>query len=113
MENYRDRYLTDLDNFPGGCLFVTFSVELDDQRPHLAKEVDKGFTGLKRMIREFLDNGKAMGELNTTIGTDMMSEMIFAGMIGASVIYGTNKSADSLNKVINSLIHMVKHLKPD
>ncbi len=49
MENYRDHYLKDSMNFPGGCIFITFSVELDNQRPHLAKEVNKGFVGLKKM----------------------------------------------------------------
>ena len=50
LENYRDRYLNDDINFPGGCIFVTFSVELDDQRPHLMQEVNKGFVGLKNML---------------------------------------------------------------
>ena len=42
LENYRDRYLKDTKNFPGGCIFVTLSVELDDQSPHLSKELNKG-----------------------------------------------------------------------
>ncbi len=30
LKNYRDNYLKDSDNIPGGCVFVTLSVELDD-----------------------------------------------------------------------------------
>jgi AcrR family transcriptional regulator len=49
LENYRDQYLKDAENFPGGCIFITLSVELNDQRPQLSKEIDKGFIGLKNM----------------------------------------------------------------
>ena len=39
--------------------------------------------------------------------------VIFAGMLGASVIYGTEKSVDSLDKSINSLIEYIEKLSPD
>ncbi len=104
LENYRSRYLKDYDNFPGGCVFVTFSVELDDQRPDLMQEVAKGFVGLKRMLKNLLEEGKAQGELRPDVNTDRATELIFSGMIGASVLFGVEKSNDSLNKSINSLI---------
>ncbi|HON96290.1 MAG TPA: helix-turn-helix domain-containing protein, partial [Deltaproteobacteria bacterium] len=28
LENYRDRYLADSHNFPGGCIFVNLAIEL-------------------------------------------------------------------------------------
>jgi AcrR family transcriptional regulator len=104
LENYRDRYLKDDFNFPGGCIFVTFSVELDDQKPHLMEEVAKGFVGLKRMLKNLLEEGKACGELPVEVNTDRATEMIFSGMIGSSVLFGVDKSKDSLNRSINSLI---------
>jgi TetR/AcrR family transcriptional repressor of nem operon len=112
LENYRDRYLKDDNNFPGGCIFVTFSVELDDQYPHLCKEVNKGFVGLKIMLKRLLDEGKGKGELNSDASTSAITEMLFAGMLGASVIYGVNKSTDSLDNSINTLIHYLEKLKP-
>jgi TetR/AcrR family transcriptional repressor of nem operon len=112
LENYRDNYLKDNNNFPGGCVFVTFSVELDDQLPHLCKEVNEGFIGLKMMLRRLLDEGKGKGELNSDASTDAITEMIFAGMLGASVIYGVDKSTDSLDHSINTLIHYLDRLKP-
>jgi TetR/AcrR family transcriptional repressor of nem operon len=111
LENYRDRYLKDDNNFPGGCIFVTFSVELDDQFPHLCKEVNKGFIGLKSMLKRLLDEGKGRGELNNDASTSAITEMIFAGMLGASVIYGVDKSTDSLDNSINTLIHFLEQLK--
>ncbi len=112
LENYRDRYLKDTKNFPGGCIFVTLSVELDDQRPHLSRELNKGFSGFKAMIKRLLDQAKASGELAEDINTEALTEMVFAGMMGASVIYGTEKSAICLDKSINSLIEVLDRLAP-
>jgi len=112
LENYRSRYLKDHDNFPGGCVFVTFSVELDDQRPDLMQEVSRGFIGLKKMLRNLLDEGKATGELRSDVNTDRATELIFSGMIGTSVIFGVEKSSDSIDKSINSLILYLDGLAP-
>jgi TetR/AcrR family transcriptional repressor of nem operon len=112
LENYRDLYLKDSKNFPGGCIFVTLSVELDDQRPHLSREVNQGFTGLKGMIKKLLDQGKARGQVRDDVKTEAITEMIFAGMLGASVIYGTEKSTARLDQSINSLIEYIERLSP-
>jgi TetR/AcrR family transcriptional repressor of nem operon len=112
LENYRDRYLKDDFNFPGGCIFVTFSVELDDQRPELMKEVAQGFRGLKRMLNNLLEEGKEKGELRVDVNTDRATEMIFSGMIGSSVLFGVEKSNDSLDRSINSLIMYLDGLAP-
>ncbi len=59
LENYKGRYLLDSENFPGGCIFIMFAVELGDSRPHLSREVQKGFTGLRALLNKILDNGKS------------------------------------------------------
>jgi TetR/AcrR family transcriptional repressor of nem operon len=112
LSNDKDRYLKDSENFPGGCVFVTFSVELDDQQPHLCEEVNKGFVGLKGLLRRLLDEGKASGELDDTLDTEAVTEMLFAGMIGASVIYGVDKSPASLDRSIGALISYLEKLGP-
>ena len=111
LGNYRDRYLKDADNFPGGCVFVTLSVELNNQRPHLSKELDKGFIGLKNMIKRFLDEGKESGKFVKDVSTDAVTEILFNSMLGASVVYGTNKSTDVLDQSINSLIDYLEKLQ--
>jgi TetR/AcrR family transcriptional repressor of nem operon len=112
LSNYKDRYLKDRENFPGGCVFVTFSVELDDQDPHLCEEVNKGFVGLKGLLQRFLDEAKASGELDEAVDTSAITEMLFAGMIGASVIYGVDKSPESLDNSIDALIDYLEQLGP-
>jgi len=110
LENYRDRYLQDSDNFPGGCIFITFSVELDDTRPHLMEVVNQGFEGLKNMLKQFLEEAKEIGELKEDVNTNRATELIFSGMIGTSVLYGVDKSATSLERSINSLIDYLDDL---
>jgi len=114
LENYRDRYLKDNVTFPGGCIFVTFSVELDYIHPHLAQEVNKGFIGFKAMVARLLDAGKETGELPADIQSDDLAEMLFSGMLGASVIYGLDQSTDALDRTIDSLIASLEKLRiPD
>lgn len=118
--NYRDRYLKDAENFPGGCIFITFSVELDDTRPHLVKEVHKGFTGFKAMLTRLLIESVRVGELPEDLNTTSVAEMLFTGMVGASVLYGVNKSTSTLDCSIDALIdylyflggsHLLKHVR--
>ena len=111
LNNYKDRYLKDAKNFPGGCVFITLSTELNNQRPHLSKEIEKGFIGLKRLIKRLLDQGKESGELIKAVNTDTVTEILFSGMLGASLLYGVNKSKTSLDKSINSLIEYLEQLK--
>ena len=111
LENYKDRYLLDAENFPGGCIFIMFAVELGDSRPHLSREVQKGFTGLKTMLKRLLDNGHSSATVYNGVDTDRITEIIFNGMLGASVNYSVDKSYDALDKSINSLIDYLDQLK--
>jgi AcrR family transcriptional regulator len=111
LKNYKDRYLKDARNFPGGCIFITFSVELDDTRPHLMKEVNKGFIGFKRLLSRLLDEAKETNELFLNTESETVAETIFAGMLGASVLYGVDKDELTLDLSINSLIDYVYQLR--
>ena len=114
LKNYKDRYLKDADNFPGGCVFITLAAELNHQRPQLSKELEKGFIGLKGMLKRLLEQGKESGELMKAVNTDTVTEILFSGMLGASLSYGVNKSKTSLDKSINALIEYLEKLKiPD
>ena len=104
LENYRDHYLTDADNFPGGCIFVNLAVELNDQQPHLAREVNEGFRRFKGMLQRLLDQEQAAGRLKNGIDTGAVAEMIFSGILGACVAYTSDKSTENLHRTINSLI---------
>ncbi len=111
LENYKNRYLLDAEDFPGGCIFIMFAVELGDSRPHLATEVQKGFTGLKAMLKRLLDNGQPSAPVYNGINTDTITEIIFNGMLGASVNYSVDKSHEALDKSINALIDYLDKLR--
>ena len=111
LQNFRDQYLKDSEDFPGGCVFITLSVELNDQRPHLSEEITKGFVGLKNMINRLLEQGKESGELSNDLDASAATEILFTGMLGSSVIFGVEKSAKSLEQSINALISYVESLK--
>jgi TetR/AcrR family transcriptional repressor of nem operon len=104
LENYRDHYLADSENFPGGCIFVALAVELNDQQPHLAREVNEGFQRFKGMIQRLLDEAQAAGDLRNGVDTGMLAEMIFSGILGACVAYTSDKSRENLDRTINGLI---------
>jgi len=104
LDNYRNKYLKDAENFPGGCIFITFSVELDDTRPHLVKEVYKGFDGFRSILQDLLEQAIELGEFPQGLDSRKVTDCIFTGMLGASVLYGVNKSAKALDRSINSLI---------
>ncbi len=111
LENYKDRYLKDADNFPGGCVFINLAVELSDQHLHLSKEIAKGFKGLKKMFKRFLDESKESGELNENVDTEAATEMLFNNMLGASVSYTSNKSTAELDKAVDYLVNYLEQLK--
>ena len=110
LENYRDRYLKDTTKLPGGCIFVTLSVELDDQRPHLTREINRGFAGLKGMIRDFLEQGKRAGDIREDVDTKAVTEMIFSIILGAAVIYGVEKGSSGADNSINAVIRYIDGL---
>ncbi len=110
LKNYRDRYLQDSVNFPGGCVCITLSVELDDLRPHLAGEINEGFKRLKARIRRTLAEAKKTGQIREGNSAEAITEIVFSAMIGASVRYGIDKSRRNLNRTIGAIIRYLQSL---
>jgi TetR/AcrR family transcriptional repressor of nem operon len=110
LENYRDRYLSDSHNFPGGCIFVNLAIELSDQAPALANEVNEGFVRLKRMIRRLLNEEKKSGGIPSSTNTDEVTNLVFSGLLGACVMYTSDKSKKNLNAAISSLNAYINNL---
>ena len=110
LDNYRTRYLRDTEDFPGGCVFIGLAVELSGRRPHLAAEVREGFVGLKSMIARHLDQASRAGQIRSNTDTAALAEVIFAGMLGASLMYSLDRSTSSLDRTVDSLIQLVRGL---
>ncbi|MBI4963204.1 MAG: TetR/AcrR family transcriptional regulator [Desulfomonile tiedjei] len=110
LENFRDLYLKDSENIPGGCVFVTLLVELDDQRPDFAREISEGFSRVLSMMNRLLEQAKASGELRADVNTEAVSRVLFLGLLGASVLYGMDKSSEELGKSVAPLIQYLDAL---
>ncbi len=108
LTNFRDLYLKNSNNFPGGCIFIILMVELKNQRPNLAQEIYQGFIGFKKMIKNYLKKAKASGQLKKETDIDEMSEIIFNGILGAAVTYSGKGSDPNLDTAINSIIKYVE-----
>ena len=110
LDNYQKLYLKDAENIPGGCIFITLAVELDDQRPDFAALLQKGFDGVKRLIRGMLEDARKAGELKPRVDPAAISEMIFSGMVGASVLYGMRKHDDTLQRSFDPILAYLNDL---
>ena len=109
--NYKDRYLKNSDSFPGGCIFITFSVGLNGKRPDLTSDITENFNKLRQMIKSFLDKAKETGKIRADIDTAGTSEIIFSTMLGSSVLHRADRSEDNLDHTIGTLINFIDSLK--
>ncbi len=111
LENFRDNYLKDAENFPGGCVFITLSLDVNNQSPHLSKAINKGFSGVRAMLRRFLEQSVEMGELKSSVNTDAVTEILFSSLLGVSITYSLDKSETNLNTAIAFLIDYVNSIR--
>ena len=107
LENFKDKYLKDAENFPGGCVFITLSVDLKNQNPHLSKTINTGFKGFKAMLKRLFKQAQENGELKKQTDIDAVSEIIFSAILGISVTYSLDNSDENLDYSIDSLINYV------
>jgi AcrR family transcriptional regulator len=110
LRNYVERYLSDAHNFPGGCIFVNLAIELSDQAPSLAAEVNEGFVRLKGMIRRLFDEEKCSGGIPAETDTAALTELVFTGLLGACVMFTADKSKQNLDRAISSLNTHIRDL---
>ena len=111
LGNFRDYYLKDSENFPGGCIFITLLVELKDQNPHLAEEINRGFIGMRNMLLRYLKLARDAGELKKNIDIEAMTAVIFSGMLGATIIYNADRSEVNVNNTIGYIIDYVESME--
>jgi TetR/AcrR family transcriptional repressor of nem operon len=110
LENYRDRYLAGSRDVPGGCIFVRVSLESSDianQWPGITLEISEGFERFKAMLKRYLEAARSSGEIRADVDTGEAADILFSSMMGASVMYGMDRSRPNLNRNITSIIQYV------
>jgi AcrR family transcriptional regulator len=110
LANYKDYYLVDSAHFPGGCIFVKLTVELSDQQPQLAQAVNEGFVRFKGMLNRLMIKEREAGTLHSDVDINKVVEMIFSGLLGASVMYTSDKSVQNLDMTISTLIEYLTQI---
>lgn len=111
LANFRDQYLRDLENFPGGCIFITLLIELKEQNPLLAAEINKGFIGMKAMLLRYLNQALERGEIKANLDTEAVAGMIFNGILGTTITYNADKSEENLNRAMGYIFAYVEDLE--
>jgi hypothetical protein len=56
------------------------------------------------MIRRFLEEEKRSGGISRSVNTKDANNMIFSGLLGACVLYTSDKAKKQLDSIIKSLI---------
>lgn len=110
LENYRDRYLLQCGEIPGGCIFINLSVELSGQYPYLAEQVGEGLERLQGMLVRWLELEQHAGTLKEGICTDEAARVLFSGLLGACIMYTANKSQENLYGCIGALCSYARSL---
>jgi hypothetical protein len=62
------------------------------------------------MIRRLLDEEKKSGGIPPSTDTDEVTNLVFSGLLGACVMYTSDKSAKNLNAAISSLNAYISNL---
>jgi hypothetical protein len=84
---------------------------LYDQLSLLSSHLSDGFRRTKTLIKKCLDWAKEKGEIRSDVSTVNVSEILFSGILGASVVYGMDKSDRQLDKNIKALIHYLERIE--
>lgn len=72
--------------------------------------MNEGFVRLKGMIRRLLDEEKAAGGIPASTNTESVTNLVFTGLLGACVMYTSDKSIHNLDAAISSLITYIQNL---
>ncbi len=108
--NFKNRYLKDVEHFPGGCIFVTLAVELNEDFPRYS-DLAEGFTQARRLTADLLERAKEKGEIRSDVSTEHVAAMIFSSIIGTSVFHSASKSKTLLNTHINAMLQYLENIE--
>jgi hypothetical protein len=86
------------------------TVELSDQQPQLAQALNEGFVRFKGMLNRLMIEEREAGTLHSDVDINKVVEMIFSGLLGASVMYTSDKSVQNLEMTISTLVEYLTQI---
>ncbi|MFP5112556.1 TetR/AcrR family transcriptional regulator [Bacillaceae bacterium C204] len=67
----------------GGCPIMNAAIEADDSKVDFEDSIKEGFTGLIKLIKGIIQNGKNQNEINKEVDTEQMAVIILSSIEGA------------------------------
>lgn len=111
LNNYANNYLKDPENIPGGCVFLTLSVELSNQNQEHASKINDGFVALKGMVYRLINEAQKLKEIRQGVDTKQVAEVLFSGILGTSVIHALNRSEVLLDRSVKAMVGYLEDLQ--
>ncbi len=90
-------------NCRGGCPFGNFAIEMSDIHEGFRKRVEKVFDAWTLQLQEVLDSAKQDGELNRSLDTQALAQLLVAAMEGATMLAKTKKDTKAFRNCARSL----------
>jgi TetR/AcrR family transcriptional repressor of nem operon len=87
----------------GGCPFGNFAIEMSDIHEGFRKRVEKVFDAWTHQLQTVLDSAKQNGELNRSLDTQALAQLLVAAMEGATMLAKTKKDAKAFRNCARSL----------
>jgi TetR/AcrR family transcriptional repressor of nem operon len=110
IENDIKEYLGG-DVFQGGCFFLNMLVELSGQSVEMSKQILRGFVGLSRLLRLWLEEADERGMLKTDLNHKEIANFIVISLNGASALYTASRDTAILDQTIQQLCCYIDQLK--
>jgi len=90
-------------NCRGGCPFGNFAIEMSDIHEGFRNRVEKVFDAWTHQLQEILDSAKQEGELNRSLDTQALAQLLVAVIEGATMLAKTKKDAKAFRNCARSL----------
>lgn len=90
-------------NCRGGCPFGNFAIEMSDIHEGFRKRVEKVFDAWTHQLQEILDSAKQDGELNRSLDTQALAQLLVAAMEGATMLAKTKRDTKAFRNCARSL----------
>ena len=90
-------------NCRGGCLFGNFAIEMSGIHEGFRKRVEKVFDAWTLQLQEVLDSAKQEGELNHSLDTQALAQLLVAAMEGATMLAKNKKDTKAFRNCARSL----------
>lgn len=99
------------DVFEGGCFFFNMLTELSGQSSSMSRHILKGFVGLSRLLRLWLEEADGRGMLKPGIDHREIANFIVITVNGAAPLYAASRDPLIWQQTLSQLQFYLKQLR--